>query len=629
MGNNCGSVEQIKIVNRCSGYTGATSGSETGPSLEPVLENFCTYSGSGGNSSRKQWCGYVGNAEWGDAGKGGSCNFDECSRVNQVSKTGCCSGCCSTEGKGALCGRERFTGFPGTCCFNDYAGCGISGQSENEATIDLCWANNNALGIAISNNPSSCNDTNCTGTCDPCLRDVTSDVNTTDGLGRRCGEVFQGPNWESGTGFCQDVVMKYCTGADLEEGNTSWILRWMNADGSPVRYGCLNAMVRNLYKGSPNNCGLTEAYFKLINSDTNCSPLGLTGASVEGVNYSSDLITQTFDRYQEDGFIVGSLPGFPGYNPFQDFMYSNVCCRFPNLCQSSLNSVCSAYTTTQLSANPSVANWCGCYLPRGEYSKYVDQYQVNPECTPPCNRPTAIPRVNPGGQPVRCTNDTCIIDDLAINLAQTNVGGTVNISQMCANCSPAFDPISGQNPNGYNSNSASCSCSIENNQINIVNSELGTINISQSCTSTTCYVTDATTGNLVSIPCDEVSDPQAAIEAQQAEIEAQARAAQAQRNRNILIVLGIALLIVFIAAFLLRPKGPQPGTRYVPRRPVDSEGSSFSSTVGSQDIDSFGSSSFSGQGVGSGSFDDFNAARPLNPKPSGGVGSYGSLAGIE
>jgi len=169
--------------------------------------------------------------------------------------------------------------------------------------------------------------------------------------------------------------------------------------------------------------------------------------------------------------------------------------------------------------NPSIANWCGCYLNNKEYSKYVDQYQVNKQCTPLCNRTAAIPLVTGGNQALLCDQDSCIIDDLAINLAGTTVTGKVEINQMCGNCS------SGEG--------ASCACRIENNTINGLNSIIGNINIGETCTSAVCTQTNQD-GNLVTVPCDGSSS------------QSESGDTEEEFSSVVRIVISIVILIVII-----------------------------------------------------------------------------------
>lgn len=538
MGNTCDSIQSPEVINRCSGSIKETSGSFNGG----VLNNFCTYSGVAGKSYRQQWCNKIGDNEWTYGWQGASCTYNDCSPF-ESQDTGCCGGCCGIAGNGVECKRKAFTGNPIKCCFNDFGGCGQSpdGGATSGISIDLCFSDTDGYG-------DTCNSTNCQNTCSPCVRNLTSNSSTVDSENIKCTDT----DYYSGE-TCQDLVLDYCSGKDLYTPNNNdwvpeWIGRWMEPNGEAVRYGCLNAMARNIFNGSTTSqaqdCTRVQQYFNDIANITECTPESIAGVRRDGIRYASVLLSETLDTYKKAGFVIGTLPGFPGYNPFQEFIYGNICCRFPLVCANSLYDVCSAYDSDQLSRNPSVSNWCGCYLPDSEYEKYVDVYQVNKECTPLCNRNTSIPIVNANNEAVRCNQDICIIDDLSINLAQTNISGAVSISQMCGNCS------------GTTSGAAtSCSCIFEDTNLTAVNSIIGSINFTEACTGKTCTIKDPYTGTYQEVNCDDVrQDPASVIAQIQQQLLDEKIDALYRRNIPILIVIGIAIAIIVIAFLLIRPR---------------------------------------------------------------------------
>lgn len=637
---NCNKIQAPIVANRCSNY-GDRMGSNPSISGGMILENFCSLAGIGGNGHRKRWCGRVGANEWEwRSNKGNnSCHYNDC-HPYETQPTGCCGGCCGIIGKGVTCdrkaGKAGFTGSPLPCCLQDYSGCDVlTGSLGPSATqpppnpglfttqqMNLCFSdvktdstypgpiNNGRVDKACyyDKNVDKKAQDNCQNTCAPCVRDIISNDNTpvlSAGVLTTCGKLKQET--------CQDVIMDYCTGADLDIGDTSWLYRWMNADGTYLPNGCLKVIPRNLFAvsghvincdietdcksvndvktctitttypdGSSNKtdcvgtadceakfktqetscynyglthpgstqkggattqqtCGLTKAYFDIISNDNTCTPITFPQSSA-GFTYAKELLEKTLERYTKEGFILGSMPGTPGYNPFQEILYSDICCRFPSLCSSALGKTCANYTAQQLSYNIPASNMCGCYLSNNEYQKYVNEFQVNIECTPLCNRPGTIPLSNPDGSAVRCRQDVCIIDDLAINLTTTNITGDINITQMCANCS---------DNSSYDSRaSASCNCNIDANTINVTGNEIGNINISSTCTSTNCTVTNPNTGLIDTIPCSLIPSQLAHYDQQYN--EQQALLHQQRMNRNY-IILGIiaATIILIIILYVL------------------------------------------------------------------------------
>ena len=110
MGSSCSSIESPKVINRCSGSIKDISGSFNGG----ILNNFCTYSGTGGKSYKQQWGDKVGDKEWTYEGQGGTCSYNDCNPF-ETQETGCCGGCCGISGRGVSCKRKAFKGDPLTC----------------------------------------------------------------------------------------------------------------------------------------------------------------------------------------------------------------------------------------------------------------------------------------------------------------------------------------------------------------------------------------------------------------------------------------------------------------------------------------------------------------------------------
>lgn len=577
MGNNCSSIGTASTRNVCSESIDGTLFNSTYSDFSGIDENsdnnykrsifgFCTYSGVAGKSYRTDWCSRIGqnSEEWEyddkeDNSQGSSCHYDDCEPY-RYQPSGCCNGCCGIIGKGVKCKRKAFMGDAAQCCLNDYRGCAnYSGEEVGTSDLNLvslCFSdvkNGEEGGNKCVNDNLTGGD--CQNTCDPCQRDITGSphlINSGDCTPR--------------AKYCSDVLTDYCSGNDLPPGDSSWIERWLDEDGTPLQYGCLNVILRDVYappqpsgiatKGTPaysdndyatdltTACKIVEGNFKAIQSDPSCTPLSLVGSNPEGIVVASNILTATTNRYSQDGFIIGTLPGMPGYNPFQDFLYNDICCKFPILCQGLLKDTCGQYSSQQMADNPSIANWCGCYLPAGEYSTYEESYQLEVPCTPLCNRPTAIPLINFENQPIRCNQDSCIIDDLAIQLANTNVNGTISINQMCGNCHNGIT-----NPG----EASSCNCLISSNSVNITNSNIQNLINSQQCTTTNCTVIDPITNEVLSVPCDQVDEQQEILNQQEDVINQQRLAAARTRNRNILLFIAGVILVVVAIGFLIRP----------------------------------------------------------------------------
>jgi len=531
------------------------------------LPHFCTLSGLGGKQNRIVWCGKLGTNEWGvnDASGSGSCQYDDCGAYKE-SPGGCCNGCCAIAGSGVDCKRERFNGTPIDCCINDLE----------------C---NGGLVPADPTNPACFSDPDQKLTCDPCQRSLTSNTNTL--VSRRNGtQVTCGSRNVQG---CQEIMLDYCSGVGVDD--QSWFARWVDLDGNPQE--CMLALERNLFQNFP---GDSKCQVKgIINLGGECTPLVLYPSTIttdsdgntitgggpvnalsdEGVIWGRQLMNAVFAKYKSQDFVIGAIPGTPGYSSFQDFLYS-LSCQVPIITQDALDSTCSIYTAQRLSLNPDVANWCGCYLPDAEYTQYVDSYQINKECTPMCNRSTTIPIVAGDNTAILCDQTVCIIDDITINLNNSNLNGGINIGQICGNCA------------GTLGSSSSCSCIVENNTVDAANAELGSINLLNSCSSTTCTVKNPGYRDLpatIAVPCDQSSDPNSVYAQAQAELEAAQAAARRRELGIYLLIIGIFLLLLLLLWFFIRPE-PKVAPPEVVVRTIKPN-TNYTRAIGTSDINGY------------------------------------------
>lgn len=430
-----------------------------------IAKDFCTIPAFSGRPYKEEFCSSLGSeGEWGEygfLGGTGECIYNSCAPY-QTMGLGCCDGCCGILGTYAICTRQKFNGNPIQCCLNDKV-CSDPDPGDPDRHTDA---------------PASCfSDPEKKDTCAPCHRDIAStSTSKPDGSKFSCADKGLTP--------CQDLMLSYCSGAD---GDPDWIDRWYNPNtGEVVPQSCEYALKRILFNIYPDNTifSCQASNVPLTNSAGICTPINFP-LSAEGTEWGRTLMNAVLARYSADGYVLGAPPGSPQYNPFQDYLYQ-LGCSVPVIMQDGLRNACSIYSADTASRNPTVSNFCGCYLPDSEYSTYVDQYQINKECTPICNRRSTIPIISSDNQPYRCNQTVCIIDDISINIANSNVGD-IGISQVCGNC--------GQN--------ASCTCIVSSNAIEAVNANVGGINLSTQCSSSTCSIP----GRTGTIPCSEINNP--------------------------------------------------------------------------------------------------------------------------
>lgn len=501
-------------TNHCNDYYAGSTSLDGGPGEYRMLD-FCSYAGIAGATYREEWCSKLGSpGEWGvlyTDDDNGDCFYNSCNPYQNMGE-GYCGGCSGIRGSSVTCTRLQFNGDGIRCCFKDKV-CTSPGTGNSHTHSDA---------------PSVCfSDTDKRNTCSPCHRDITSnDFTKADGSAFTCSEKGQTP--------CQELAIQYCSGADLSPGDISWTSRWTADDVVLGQPQCIYALKRNLFK----EIGCVGANIPLTNQAGLCQPI-TAPLSSEGTQWATTLMSSVLERYNQDGYVLGTNPGDVGYNPFQDTLYQ-LSCAVPVVMQQPLTQACSIYTAEGVSRNPTIANFCGCYLPSSEYTKYVDYYQINKECTPTCNRLTNIPIVSGDNQAIRCNQSSCIIDDITINIISSNIGQEgIGISQVCGNCS------------GTGNNTASCSCIVSSDVITVVNSNIGGINISEQCSSSLCSIANPDplgTPKQISIPCSQLSNNPSDQFNQAVNSVLVAEAIKKQRTIAVIIVV---VLIVLVILFIL------------------------------------------------------------------------------
>lgn len=439
---------------------------------------FCTISGSEGTKYRREYCAGLSDGEWDYSGQGGNCNYNSCNIRQKMDF--CCdtSGCCGIVGNSTKCRRKAFKANELLCCLRD---------KECNRENKFCFENETEK-----------------RTCAPEYRNQASIE-------------------------CKNKMLEYCTGQDVEQGNSSeWINRWTgtveikdyNGYTQAFYQPCYKNLYRNLYAGQPSAC------------------LGLPDVGINdtaGYNYDQNLMNQMISRYLQDGGNLAANESSESNIKLNNMIY-NICSKTPGLCQKSLFNYCANVTPSNLERNPDLLKWCGCYMAPDQYSKYTNLYQISRECTPTCNIKGVIPLVTPDGNSIKeCKQSTCIIDDTSINLVNSTVG-EISINQLCNSCSQDQTQI--------------CNCTITGTNFTAINSKIeGGINISQNCTGkNSCYKEETDPfGKIINvqIPCVGESDI-SEFEEIQKQNELNKEKAIKKRNITILIIFIVLLLLIAI-----------------------------------------------------------------------------------
>lgn len=486
MGNEtCNTPEQVDLSNRCDISVG-----ERIP-----LRNFCTYVDDHGDSIRAEYCSLISSGnEWGNSQQGDDCDFTTCFPYTIYTNQGqCCqlnnSSCCRKQGKGVTCQRIKFTGDPLTCCLKD---------------------------MACSNIPPSSNP-------NQCYSDELKQHTCSDGKNGQ-------PNYRSIVSKdCREFLYQYCTGTlPTDDPNSNeWLNRWTKKG----RDSCVSILVRNIIQAEGPRC-----FDPPVNPGI-CTPIRIP-LDAEGYFWAQGVITKVLQRYQEQGFSIGTPPSYQGYNIFQDLLYSEICCPYPGLCQPALRNICSDKTAQRLSLNLPLMQWCGCHLPSNEYQNYSIKYNILPQCTPMCNRQGVIPIVGINSEPITCQQNICIIDEINVNLINSQVGVGIEFDQVCGNCK-----------------NSQCSCIISNATIDINNSTINGnfVPISEGCGNFFCTQDNSSRiGPLViTTQCGDNQNPLSNL---QQRIAKEEKEAQKRSWIYTIIIIGIFLLILFFLVFFINPK---------------------------------------------------------------------------
>ncbi len=169
----------------------------------------------------------------------------------------------------------------------------------------------------------------------------------------------------------------------------------------------------------------------------------------------------------------------------------DACSANPGVCDSSLDQICSKMSRDDIAAagdnlsDPSqqlLYAACACHLSGSQYSQYagiIDEGSYN-ECDPLCLGPTAIKK-GVDGQTVECDETNCVIDDVTINIIDSNTGN-IDFNQVCGG-------TGGSN------------CYFSDDNVLSQSSQTGSINFSQNCNS--CFVyQDGNPYNPTPVSCD-------------------------------------------------------------------------------------------------------------------------------
>ena len=247
--------------------------------------------------------------------------------------------------------------------------------------------------------------------------------------------------------------------------------RWLN----PLE--CAADLSKRVY-GETNTGGL---FYTVLDGVQTNTAARRTKFDLDSFNSAADDIKKAMGLID-----IGAPSGSVGYSRISDVFYQ-ICMTEPGLCHVALNNYCRLENVShnRVVTNTRLRQFCGCRLPDSAYDSLSDTFGIQRECTPYCNSQDVVPALYDDGLDKRLCSDTtrtiCVIDSLAISTP--DIDSSAQISQICSNCGPG----------------GTCSCYIENSSIFAT----GSVDVSQSCSSTRCFKND--NGVIVETECPDIS----------------------------------------------------------------------------------------------------------------------------
>ncbi len=209
--------------------------------------------------------------------------------------------------------------------------------------------------------------------------------------------------------------------------------------------------------------------------------------SAPGTLWASEVLEGAVATFTASGYRFGSAPTEDTYHPFQQIL-QNICCSYPALCPSALRLACQTVQVEDILRNENLASLCGCFLDPEVYKPYLARFGVTPECSPLCNRASAVPITDNWNRKVECRGTLCLIDHVNLTIVDSTVNRDINITQYCSSC-----------------RNGSCNCVLSDVDYTVSNTLIGgSVNLTQACGSLTCSETTNELGQ--TLPCTAIPE---------------------------------------------------------------------------------------------------------------------------
>lgn len=402
---------------------------------------------------------------------------------------------------------------------------------------------------------------------DPLVRDSNRynnrcfDTNTVSRTSGSCPFDYR----RTGSFECFNTLFPFCTSGTSTDIGNKWTSDYQIDTTDPLqKYSsfspCSNFFFSTMFAEIDAQSGSTvpgkecyTGYLDLLNNDEMAL---LPQPGISNMRRAQNILQTAVTNYISGGGDLAAPEGTAGSSYQFNVFVKKICTNYPGICGNFLSSYCESVTQDDLVKNPTLTEYCGCYLSDNVYSLYTDTFQINKECTPYCNLTGVIPLakgVTQHGGKV-CQQSTCVINNVSLSFVNSEVTGEgLNIGNFCGSCSQENGP-------------GVCNCVMDNLTFRSINSQINDINLTQECTSGICFATDTdANGNRVKrqIPCDvqiEEARDLPTVDVKQTITQVV----------SIVAVIVLALAVVLLIYFILSPNTGiegEPLVRYAPDIP--------------------------------------------------------------
>ena len=247
-----------------------------------------------------------------------------------------------------------------------------------------------------------------------------------------------------------------------------------------------------------------QTYSIALNTNSN----GLLGYNSANLPILQQNILQLFNTYNSTNSITDNISA-PGYSTFQNELL-NLCLnpQLPGICNEALTSYCTAFTRNQVAASPILRSFCGCYAAPDPTILSATQ---QPSCDPICNLASTVQKADATtGTFLTCPDNICVINNVTIDVANSNIPNGVNFSNICPACGSGSGIGGGGGGSGSGSGSTNtgatgnngCICVVAGANVSQQFSKVGVINTTQYCSGASVCITEDSAGNIISSgPC--------------------------------------------------------------------------------------------------------------------------------